>query len=219
MSDQPVTDLDALVTPDEPLWVTRYANFFEAISSGNFEDTYQAAHPGVTTMWLATIAYRISDHDLPDRMDGQTTASDIRQRVIPSGERPIDVLVQLRKAMIIANAIIVLALFFTLGPLVGRWASFAATAYLSLDPMQIGFTRLLHLDGLSSGLLLLAVISWFHYLQRGSRVGLILSAIAAGLALQWLSPFGPLKLSIANPLNKKDGDQVQRLQFTFGTGF
>jgi outer membrane protein insertion porin family len=42
---------------------------------------------------------------------------------------------------------------------------------------------------------------------------------AAGFALQWLSPFGPLKLSIANPLNRKDGDQVQRLQFTFGTGF
>ncbi|HXJ54383.1 MAG TPA: outer membrane protein assembly factor BamA [Burkholderiales bacterium] len=42
---------------------------------------------------------------------------------------------------------------------------------------------------------------------------------AGGFALQWLSPFGPLRLSIANPINRKDGDQVQRLQFTFGTGF
>jgi outer membrane protein insertion porin family len=42
---------------------------------------------------------------------------------------------------------------------------------------------------------------------------------SAGLALQWLSPFGPLRLSVANPLNLRDGDQVQRLQFTFGTGF
>jgi outer membrane protein insertion porin family len=42
---------------------------------------------------------------------------------------------------------------------------------------------------------------------------------SGGFALNWLSPFGPLRLSIANPLNRKDEDQVQRLQFTFGTGF
>jgi outer membrane protein insertion porin family len=43
---------------------------------------------------------------------------------------------------------------------------------------------------------------------------------AAGLALAWTSPFGPLKLSIAQPLNDKHGfDRVQRLQFTFGTAF
>jgi outer membrane protein insertion porin family len=42
---------------------------------------------------------------------------------------------------------------------------------------------------------------------------------SGGFALNWLSPFGPLRLSVANPLNRKDGDQVQRLQFTFGTGF
>jgi outer membrane protein insertion porin family len=42
---------------------------------------------------------------------------------------------------------------------------------------------------------------------------------SGGFGLTWLSPFGPLRLSIANPLNGRDGDQVQRLQFTFGTGF
>src|SRR5262249_7766654 len=31
---------------------------------------------------------------------------------------------------------------------------------------------------------------------------------SGGFALQWLSPFGPLRLSIANPINRKDGDQV-----------
>jgi outer membrane protein insertion porin family len=42
---------------------------------------------------------------------------------------------------------------------------------------------------------------------------------SAGIGLQWLSPFGPLRLSMAQPLNAKDGDEAQRLQFTFGTGF
>jgi outer membrane protein insertion porin family len=43
---------------------------------------------------------------------------------------------------------------------------------------------------------------------------------ATGLALSWISPFGPLKLSIAQPLNDKSGfDRVQRVQFQFGNTF
>ena len=43
---------------------------------------------------------------------------------------------------------------------------------------------------------------------------------STGIALFWTSPFGPLKLSLAQPINDKPGiDRVQRLQFTFGTGF
>jgi len=42
---------------------------------------------------------------------------------------------------------------------------------------------------------------------------------AAGLALFWSSPLGPLRLSWAKPLNAKSGDRSQGLQFTFGTGF
>jgi outer membrane protein insertion porin family len=42
---------------------------------------------------------------------------------------------------------------------------------------------------------------------------------ATGLALSWNSPFGPLRLSLAQPLNATVTDRVQRLQFTFGTGF
>jgi outer membrane protein insertion porin family len=40
-----------------------------------------------------------------------------------------------------------------------------------------------------------------------------------GVGLSWLSPFGPLRISFAVPLNARDGDQEQRIQFTFGTGF
>ncbi|HEX7054142.1 MAG TPA: outer membrane protein assembly factor BamA [Burkholderiales bacterium] len=42
---------------------------------------------------------------------------------------------------------------------------------------------------------------------------------STGVGLLWSSPFGPLRLSIAQPLNAKSTDKVQRLQFTFGTGF
>jgi len=42
---------------------------------------------------------------------------------------------------------------------------------------------------------------------------------SAGLAVTWVSPFGPLKLSLAQPLNDEPNDRLQRFQFTFGTTF
>jgi outer membrane protein insertion porin family len=42
---------------------------------------------------------------------------------------------------------------------------------------------------------------------------------SVGLSLAWTSPLGPLKFSLAQPLNQKDSDKVQRLQFQMGTVF
>jgi outer membrane protein insertion porin family len=42
---------------------------------------------------------------------------------------------------------------------------------------------------------------------------------STGIGLFWSSPFGPLRLSWAHPLNPQSGDRKQQLQFTFGTGF
>ena len=42
---------------------------------------------------------------------------------------------------------------------------------------------------------------------------------STGLAFNWYSPVGPLKLSFAKPLNEKPGDELQRVQFSLGTIF
>ena len=42
---------------------------------------------------------------------------------------------------------------------------------------------------------------------------------STGVAVIWLSPLGPLTMSLAVPLNKAQGDETQRFQFTFGTSF
>ena len=43
--------------------------------------------------------------------------------------------------------------------------------------------------------------------------------MSVGVAASWLSPVGPLKFSFAQPLNKQDGDNIQRFQFQLGTTF
>ncbi len=42
---------------------------------------------------------------------------------------------------------------------------------------------------------------------------------SAGVALLWRAPVGPISISYAFPLRKKEGDEIERLQFTFGGGF
>ncbi len=42
---------------------------------------------------------------------------------------------------------------------------------------------------------------------------------STGIGISWISPVGPLKLSLAYPINAKLGDYVQRFQFQLGTGF
>ncbi len=42
---------------------------------------------------------------------------------------------------------------------------------------------------------------------------------STGVALMWRSPMGPISISYALPIKKEDGDDIERLQFTFGGQF
>jgi outer membrane protein insertion porin family len=42
---------------------------------------------------------------------------------------------------------------------------------------------------------------------------------AAGMGVLWVSPMGPLKISVALPLRELPADRKQLFQFTFGGAF
>jgi outer membrane protein insertion porin family len=42
---------------------------------------------------------------------------------------------------------------------------------------------------------------------------------STGIAFSWLAPVGPMKFSFAKPLNPKEGDKLERFQFTLGKIF
>ncbi|HEX9184852.1 MAG TPA: outer membrane protein assembly factor BamA [Burkholderiales bacterium] len=67
---------------------------------------------------------------------------------------------------------------------------------------------------------LAAFIDGGQVYAESQKVSLSDLRFSAGIALFWSSPFGPLRISLAEPLNEEKGvDRVQRLQLTFGTGF
>ena len=43
--------------------------------------------------------------------------------------------------------------------------------------------------------------------------------MSTGIAAVWISPFGPLKFSVAQPLNDQQNDKIQRFQFLMGQTF
>lgn len=55
--------------------------------------------------------------------------------------------------------------------------------------------------------------------QEGEPVAFDDLRASAGVGLSWLSPVGPLKISLGTVLKKKEADETQRFQFQIGTGF
>ncbi len=53
----------------------------------------------------------------------------------------------------------------------------------------------------------------------GQRVDLGELRASVGAGLSWISPVGPLRIAIANPVRKFAGDRIQKLQFQIGTSF
>ncbi|MEI7445805.1 MAG: outer membrane protein assembly factor BamA [Burkholderiales bacterium] len=66
-------------------------------------------------------------------------------------------------------------------------------------------------------------VRMFTFLDAGNvwadTVSLSDLRYSTGIGLNWLSPLGPLKLSMGFPLNKQPEDRTQRFQFQIGTGF
>jgi outer membrane protein insertion porin family len=66
-------------------------------------------------------------------------------------------------------------------------------------------------------------LAWFfdagQVYAASEKVQLSQLRYSTGIGLNWTSPFGPLRLSFGQPIGAKRGDDIQRLQFTFGTQF
>ena len=195
-----ISELDRLVTPDEPIWLARSANFYEALSSGELEDTYQFAHPGVTVMWLGAAGYWWKANDFADRIDGQIPQRLNRVALIleEMGYDPLDIMVGGR-IMIVLALTIVFGIAFLFGlKLLPFWVAVFGFLIMALDPFPLALSRLLHIDATATMLMLLSVLAGSVYLFRGrQRSALIASGIAAGLAVLTRSQMGVLAIWFA----------------------
>ncbi len=68
-------------------------------------------------------------------------------------------------------------------------------------------------------------LRWFTYVDVGNvwgedeKVTVDSLRASTGVGLSWISPVGPLKLSVGTPIRRESTDKIQRLQFQIGTAF
>ena len=68
-------------------------------------------------------------------------------------------------------------------------------------------------------------LRWFAFVDAGNVYGESESIdfskmrSSVGVGLSWISPVGPLRFALANPVRKFSGDRIQKFQFQIGTSF
>jgi hypothetical protein len=179
--------LDQFVTPDEPLWLTRSANFYDALASGDLVSTYQKEHPGVTVMWAGTASFLLRYPAYRDSQRGQLTNDEFNEFMGRKARpvTPLQLLTTARLILVLAQVLILALSFVYARRMLGLLPAFLGFLLIAIDPFHLALTRLLHLDGLFSNLVLLSLLAFIAYLRQRRRRDLILSSLAAGLG--WLT--------------------------------
>ncbi|MEJ2305046.1 MAG: phospholipid carrier-dependent glycosyltransferase [Anaerolineales bacterium] len=181
--------LDRFVTVDEPKWLARSGNFYLALVQGNLADTFTREHPGVTVTWAGMIGLLWHYPDYVQDAPGQLTdSSQIEPVIRDHGKQPLQVLAAGRVVMVILVTLVLAVAFYTAVQLLGFVWALAGFALIAFDPFHLALSRLLHLDGLVSSLMLLSILAFLTFTtseRRGRNKFLVLSGIAAGLA--WLT--------------------------------
>jgi len=182
-----LVEVAQFTTPDEYMWLTRSANFLDALANQDFTSTYQKEHPGVTVMWVgAANMFRIYPSYI-ERQSGQFDPDEFHA-FMSGKDVPITLLELLRDSrlmMVVVHITILVVSYFYARRLLGTIPALLGFTLIAFDPFHLGLTRLLHLDGLMTNLILLALLAFLAYIFDKRGVDLFVSGLAAGLS--WLT--------------------------------
>ncbi len=182
--------LDQFVTPDEPTWEKRSANFYSALLRKNYPNTYQTGHPGVTTMWLGALAYKLKfpayeNYDKPNTGDAW-----LFKVIEEHGPQPMELLATSRMLVALTVSLISVVCFLYARSLMGSLPALIGFALLAFDPLPIAQSRVLHTNALLGSFMILSTLAFMHFLQKRGWGSLVISGIAGGLGYLTLSPGG-----------------------------
>ena len=164
---------------DASFWYPRMDNFTKNILEGDFQETYQKYHPGVTLLWLSgTSKYAFQE---------------LFELVLHFNTRFIP------QQFIRLNAAAIFPLVFTisllgalcyslLSKITNKKLALIFSIMLSIEPFFLGVSKFLHLSGLGGMLSYASFLYCYYYYylrEKGSKKEFLLyiSAILAGLGM------------------------------------
>ncbi len=155
------------VVGDELTWSTRSARFLMALAEGRLADTYQAPHPGVTTMWLDAIALLVSpgvDRAAITEVTTRPTLGD------PDSLRLLAELMFASKWIVgVVTALAVALMYLLARSLVGEQPALLGAGLVALDPFYLAHSRVLHLDALLTSFMVLSVLALLAWVREDNR--------------------------------------------------
>ncbi len=194
--------LKQYVTPDEPSWVWRAIHFSRALAQGDWANTAQIGHPGVTTMWLGSLgvlAKRVADPvSSAEAIQWLSHINSLAPENAEAFKRLGVFLTYARLPVIFVNALGVVLIFLLARRLWGQRVALMAGLLFTLDPFAAGLGGLLHVDGLLTTFSVLSVLSLLNGIytpakaeirnQKSKVLWFALAGAFAGLAFLSKSP-------------------------------
>jgi hypothetical protein len=175
-----LADIGQYSVADEGHWLLFSANFYYALSTGDFAHTYQREHPGVLPMWAGTASFLLNYPGYRGIGPGYPGSIEEIEAILKEhGQSPLKLLNTAKSFMAVFNVLALVLAFWMLKKLVRLWPALGTVLLIGWDPFYLALSRLLHLDGLLSSLVMLSVVAFWVYLKEGSRLPLLLSAAAA----------------------------------------
>src|SRR5512137_1213603 len=164
--------LKQYVVPDEPSWVWRSLGFSQALAQGQWADTAQIGHPGVTTMWLGSLGIlvkRLADPQAStEAIQWLGRLTSLAPENAEAFKRLGVFLTYARIPVILINALGVVLIFLLMRRLFGMKVGMIAGLLFALDPFTAGLSGLLHVDGLLTTFSVLSVLAMLNGLHRPS---------------------------------------------------
>ncbi|MFN8456214.1 MAG: glycosyltransferase family 39 protein [Anaerolineae bacterium] len=162
--------LGLFLTSDEPLWYIRSIAFAEALTGGQWADTLQTGHPGVTTMWSGTLGlgaaylWQNSAASFPAYLQSLSHDSD---RI------DVELLPWVRLPTVVLAALCIAWLYWWSTPLLGHHVALVAALLLAFDPLLLAHSRTLHHDALATIFISLSLLALLNYVSESAsrRVG------------------------------------------------
>lgn len=186
-----LVDLGTFLTADEKNWIGRSHEFVRAFQDLRFNDMLQTTHPGVPALWVSGIAVTI-----------KSIVADV-----PYASSHIIYFIKTAQfSVALLTAIAVPCIYLLLFSLFkNRVFAVIATLFIALDPLIVGYSRVIHVDALMGSYLTLAVLASILYAKHLTRFWLVASAVCSFLAILtkipaiFILPFIPVALIVMHP--------------------
>ena len=170
-------------------WMQRAINFYDALDNQDWEATYQQYHPGVTTMAVGGFTLRVYQLARNTSAGWARPVQAFFEWLSPpfATQQGRDITAGVL-GLSIAISLLIVAACAALARLSDWPTALVTGGLLAFSPFFVAQSRIFHVDALMSSFMLVSGLLLLVYQDSGRWRHLILSGVAAGLALLTKSP-------------------------------